>query len=144
MAAALLAFVVGGGAGWVARASLATQMSANEALRDDAVIAHKLYIKEGRHPIEVSGTDDHLLPWLSRRVGATLRAPDLIQFDLKLLGGRLLPGLIAPAALFMYENASGDRVTLYCTPVKGPRTAMIYKESDRAASVLWTQTISAG
>ena len=38
----------------------------------------------------------------SRRVG------------LKLVGGRLLPGPTGAAAFFMYENASGERYTLYC------------------------------
>src|SRR6185295_12547560 len=47
--------------------------------------------------------EQHLLPWLSRRVGTPLRAPDLASFELKLLGGRLLPGPRGPAALFMYE-----------------------------------------
>ncbi len=43
----------------------------------DALDAHKLYISEVRHPIEVKADEDHLLPWLSKRVGTTLRAPDL-------------------------------------------------------------------
>lgn len=140
IAAVLLAFVVGSGAGWMARNAWATEMSPAEALRDEAVAAHKLYTGEVRHPIEVSVNDqDHLLSWLSRRVGTTLRAPDLTKYDLKLLGGRLLPGIDAPAALFMYENASGERVTLYCTPLKTPTTAMIYKETDDTASVQWTE-----
>jgi anti-sigma factor RsiW len=139
VAATLVAFIVGSGAGWVARVAWATEMTASATLRDDAIVAHKLYTGEVRHPIEVSGSEDHLLPWLSRRVGVTLHAPDLTQFDLKLMGGRLLPGPAAPAALFMYENAAGERVTLYCTPLKGPTTAMAYKENDDAASVLWMQ-----
>ena len=134
IAAVLVAFVIGGGTGWVAHTAWMTesqQGASSDELRDDALVAHKLYTKETRHPIEVSSSEDHLLPWLSRRVGTTLRAPDLTQFDLKLLGGRLLPGPNnAPAALFMYENSAGVRVTLYCTPLKGPTTAMIYKESD--------------
>ena len=66
--------------------------------------------------------EDHLLPWLSRRVGTTLRAPDLGAFGLKLLGGRLLPGVSGPAALFMYEGASGERFTIYCSRLDAPRT----------------------
>jgi anti-sigma factor RsiW len=139
VAAAMLAFVAGSGAGWMAHNAWATEMSPSEALRDEAVTAHKLYTGEVRHPIEVSGSEDHLLPWLSRRVGTTLRAPNLAKYDLKLLGGRLLPGVSGPAALFMYESPSGERVTLYCTPLKGPTTAMIYREADNTASVQWTQ-----
>ncbi len=140
VAATLVAFVVGGGAGWVARTAFATDMSPTQALRDEAITAHKLYTGEVRHPVEVSsGEEAHLLSWLSRRVGTTLRAPDLTKYDLKLLGGRLLPGLSGPAAMFMYENASGERITLYCTPVKAPTTTLMYKASDDTASVQWIQ-----
>lgn len=136
-AAVLLAFVVGSGAGWMAHAAFATEVGASEALRDDAVIAHKLYTQERRHPIEVSGSEEHLLPWLSRRVGVTLHAPDLTALNFRLMGGRLLPGPTAPAALFMYENDAGDRVTLYCTPLKVPTAGMVYKEEEGAGSVVW-------
>ena len=57
VAAALLAFVMGGSAGWVAHTALATEMTTSEALRDDAVVAHKLYTREQRHPIEVADED---------------------------------------------------------------------------------------
>ena len=33
--------------------------------------------REVRHPIEVRAAEQHLMPWLSRRVGTNLRAPDL-------------------------------------------------------------------
>lgn len=139
VAAAALAFVVGSGAGWMARNAVASGISPLERLRNEAVTAHDLYTGEVRHPIEVSGHEDHLLPWLSKRVGTRLRPPDLSAFGFKLLGGRLLPGLSAPAALFMYENSSGERVTLYCTPLKASPTAPSYKEAAGTASVEWTQ-----
>ena len=63
-----------------------------ETFPNDALAAHRLYIGEVRHPIEVRAAEAHLLPWLSRRLGTTVRAPDLTAFDLTLLGGRLLPG----------------------------------------------------
>jgi len=138
-AAAALAFVVGSGAGWMARNAFATGLDPVEVLRGEAITAHKLYTGEVRHPIEVSGQEDHLIPWLSKRVGTTLRAPDLTAQGFRLLGGRLLPGLSAPAALFMYESANGERVTLYCTTVKSPTLPMSYREDGTAASVRWTE-----
>ncbi len=137
VAAALLAFVIGGGVGWSVRSVSASPADPLELLRREAITAHKLYIGEVRHPIEVAATEAHLLPWLSRRVGTTLRAPDLASFDLKLLGGRLLPGITAPAALFMYENPAGERVTLYATPLKTATSGLIYKEDNRVALVEW-------
>ena len=118
-AAAVVAFVIGGVAGWMARGASAAAPSAVALFTSDAIEAHKLYIGEVRHPIEVKAEEDHLLPWLSRRVGTTLRAPDLGAFGLKLLGGRLLPGISGPAALFMYEGANGERFTIYCSRLDG-------------------------
>lgn len=139
-AAVLLAFAVGGGVGWFARDASAAIASASDPIaemREEALAAHRLYIGEVRHPIEVRAEENHLLPWLSRRIGMTLRAPDLSKFDLKLLGGRLLPCVDGPAALLMYENAAGERVTLYATPLKAPRTSFRYQEDNKFGSVHW-------
>ena len=139
-AAAVMAFVVGGAAGWVARGASAAAPSTVELFTADAIEAHKLYIGEVRHPIEVKAEEDHLLPWLSRRVGTTLRAPDLGAFDLKLLGGRLLPGVDGPAALFMYEGANGERFTIYCSRLDATRTAFRYDASGSFGAVHWIES----
>lgn len=139
-AAVLLAFAAGGGVGWYARdasAAVASETDPVSTMRDEALAAHRLYIGEVRHPIEVRAEENHLLPWLSRRIGITLRAPDLSKFDMKLLGGRLLPCVDGPAALLMYENEKGERVTLYATQLKAPRTSFRYQESDKFASIHW-------
>jgi anti-sigma factor RsiW len=138
-AAAVAAFFIGGAAGWLAHGASAAAPGPVDRLTQEAVSAHKLYIGEVRHPIEVRATEDHLLPWLSRRVGTPLRAPDLAPFDLKLLGGRLLPGVAGPAALFMYETKGGERVTFYCSKLNEPRSALRYSESDKVASVRWIE-----
>jgi anti-sigma factor RsiW len=140
-AAVLLAFVAGGGVGWFAHEASAAAVTPDadpvSAMREEAFAAHRLYIGEVRHAIEVKAEENHLLPWLSRRIGTTLRAPDLSKFDLKLLGGRLLPGISAPAAQLMYENGSGERVTLYATPMKAQRSSFRYQEADKFASIHW-------
>jgi anti-sigma factor RsiW len=139
-AAILLAFAAGAGIGWFARDASAAIVAATdpiETMRDEAFAAHRLYIGEVRHPIEVRAEENHLLPWLSRRIGTTLRAPDLSKFDLKLLGGRLLPCIDGPAALLMYETAAGERVTLYATQLKAPRTSFRYQEADKFGSIHW-------
>jgi anti-sigma factor RsiW len=139
-AAVLLAFATGGGIGWFAHGASAANIASVEpadSMREEAVAAHRLYINEVRHPIEVRAEETHLLPWLSRRIGTTLRAPDLSQYDLKLLGGRLLPGPSAPAALLMYEGASGERVTLYSTPMKLPASSFRYRDGETTASIQW-------
>ena len=138
-AATVAAFIIGGVAGWMARGASAAAPDAFQTFTSEALAAHQLYIGEVRHPIEVKAEEKHLLPWLSRRVGTTLRAPDLKAFDLNLLGGRLLPGVNSPAALFMYESGSGERVTIYVSKTTEPRTSFRYKVSDKFGALRWSE-----
>jgi len=138
-AAAVAAFLIGGVAGWMARGASASAPDEFESFTNDALAAHRLYIGEVRHPIEVGATEAHLLPWLSRRVGTAIRAPELSSFDLKLLGGRLLPAMYSPAALFMYESSKGERVTLYCSKLTAASTGLRYNENEKFAAVHWIE-----
>ena len=80
----------------------------------DAAIAHAVFSPEERHPVEVEAAHaEHLVSWLSRRVGTELKAPDFAVLGFELLGGRLLTGESGPVAQFMYQDGSGRRVTLY-------------------------------
>jgi anti-sigma factor RsiW len=139
-AAAIAAALIGGVAGWLAHGASAAAPSGLEQFTSEALSAHKLYTAEVRHPIEVRAGEEHLLPWLSRRVGTTLRAPDLESYSLKLLGGRLLPGPNGPAALFMYETPAGERYTFYCSRSKAERTALRYSAAGAAGAVLWVES----
>jgi anti-sigma factor RsiW len=140
VAAAAIAFLLGGVAGWIARDASAIAPKQLDAFASDALSAHRLYIAEVRHPIEVKAGETHLVPWLSKRVGTALRAPDLGRFGLKLLGGRLLPGPNGPAALFMYEGANGERFTLYGSPQKQPQTSFRYTVIDKFAAIHWIES----
>ena len=61
IAATLMAFIVGGGVGWLARGATASP-SALQTLTVDALDAYQLYVVEVRHPVEVPGSErSHLL-----------------------------------------------------------------------------------
>lgn len=139
VAATVAAFIIGGVVGWMVRDASATAPDASQNFANEALAAHRLYSGEVRHPIEVAAGENHLLPWLSRRVGTQLRAPDLTAFDFRLLGGRLLPSASGPAALFMYESGSGERVTLYCAQVKEAPAGLRYLAADNFAAVHWVE-----
>ena len=80
----------------------------------DAAIAHAVFVPEKRHAVEVAASDEaHLVQWLTRRLGAPVKAPVLLDAGFRLLGGRLLPGADAPRAQFMYEDVEARRLTLY-------------------------------
>lgn len=137
-AAVLLAFVGGGFGGWFARGASETVPTARARVTQDALEAHAIYVVEVRHPVEVVGSErDHLVTWLSKRLGHVIRLPDLSGIGLKLVGGRLLPGPDTPAAFFMYEGASGERFTLYVAPLKAAQTSLRYAARDKLGSFFW-------
>ena len=139
VAAVLLAFLAGGGAGWFGRGFLDGAGPARP-VTVEAFEAHRLYISEVRHPIELKAGESHLNRWLSRRVGYEMPTPNLDPFGLKLLGGRLLPGNAGrAAALYMYETASGERFTVYCRRDQGPQSALRYRASGPIGSIFWIE-----
>jgi anti-sigma factor RsiW len=131
-AAVLAAFLLGGGAGWFGR-GFVDGAGPTRAVTVEAFEAHRLYIGEVRHPIEVKAGESHLNRWLSRRVGYEMPTPNLDPYGLKLLGGRLLPGNAGrAAALYMYESASGERFTIYSRRDQAPQSGPI-------GSVFWIE-----
>lgn len=137
IAATLAAFVIGGGAGWLARGATAGP-SAAQTLTLDALDAHRLYVVEVRHPVEVAGSERaHLQQWLSKRVGYEVRAPELDGTGLKLVGGRLLPGPQAPAAFLMYESGNGERFTLYSSRAATKAAQMRYATHNSDGALSW-------
>lgn len=141
-AAAVIAFAVGAGAGWAARdlSPLGRNTDAARALAMAAIEAHRLYVAEVRHPVEVRADEAHLVPWLSRRVGSKLKAPDLRPEGLKLLGGRLLSGPRGATAFLMYQGAGGERVTLTTARSKKEgETAFQWRSKDGIGAVAWLE-----
>jgi len=137
-AAAIVAFVVGGTAGWMARGVSAAAPTGVDVFAGEALDAHKLYVVEVRHPVEVPGSERaHMTQWLSKRLGENLRVPDLQSIDLKLVGGRLLPGPTGAAAFYMYESPSGERFTIYCAKADTPETALRYTGGEKVAAFYW-------
>jgi len=137
IAATLVAFIAGGSVGWVARGEAASP-SALQNFTEDALDAHRLYVVEVRHPVEVPGSErDHLQQWLTKRCGWDVRAPELTGAGLKLVGGRLLPGPTGPASFLMYESATGERFTLYCGRTSDREMALRYTTGTQNAAYYW-------
>lgn len=111
-----LGVAIGGIAGWqlnAVRMDVAQKAEVPGFVRR-AAVAHAVYSPEVRHPVEVGADqEEHLVAWLSKRLGAPLRAPHLDDAGYFLVGGRLLPGENGPVAHFMYQSKQGTRFTLY-------------------------------
>ncbi|TPI80004.1 anti-sigma factor [Mesorhizobium sp. B2-8-9] len=117
-AAAAVVLAVGGLGGYVAGIdSVSRGDDGDDQLAEQAIAAHVLYAAEKRHAVEVPASDkDHLQTWLSNRVGLKLVAPDLAAEGFQLVGGRLLPaGGQGKAAMLLYEDAKGERISLFVT-----------------------------
>jgi anti-sigma factor RsiW len=134
---------IGGMAGWQlhdARPRVALSADVGAAMARRAAIAHAVYSPEIRHPVEVGADQEaHLVAWLSKRLGAPLRAPKLDAVGYSLVGGRLLPGDNGPVAHFMYQYKEGTRVTLYVrTEAVGNReTAFRYAQEGNVRVFYW-------
>ena len=109
--------LLGGLAGYVLRGATPPPTATTAALPRQAAVAHAVYTPEVRHPVEVGADQEaHLVGWLSKRLGAQLKPPQLDAAGYQLVGGRLLPGASGEVALFMYEDVAKHRLTLYVQP----------------------------
>jgi anti-sigma factor RsiW len=137
MAAALLLVLMGGMAGWFLKGGTAPVTVAD--LGQQALDAHSVYAVEVRHPVEVPGTDrDHLQAWLTKRVGTAFTVPDLTDEGYALLGGRLLSGDKGPAAMLMYEDKQGQRLSVVlAAPGTDMETALKVQEQGKLIACTW-------
>ena len=137
-AASLLLALAAGSAGWALRGAhddttvaVAPPPATDFAAR--AAIAHAVYSPEVKRPVEVDGAhEDQLVTWLSRRMGAPMKAPHLQSLGYELEGGRLLPGDRGPVAQFMYRDTAGHRLTLYVSNEKPAATKGLANADPRA------------
>ena len=138
--ASLLA--VGAGGGWEARgldgppARMVATTLPDET--SDAIAAHRVFVVETAHPVEVGAAQQaHLVQWLSRRVGQKLTVPDLSAQGYELMGGRVLPSGGGTAAQFMYEDGTGGRLTIYVKADAGQDTAFRFERSGGYSAFSW-------
>jgi anti-sigma factor RsiW len=137
-----LGALVGGVAGWNLRPERPALQAAPDStvIARRAAIAHATYSPEVRHPVEVGADDEqHLVNWLSKRLGVKVRAPRLDEAGMSLVGGRLLPGDTGPVAQFMYQTQNGRRLTLYVRTeaARNRETAFRYARENNVGVFYW-------
>lgn len=134
-ASALLALGLAGG--WAGHARLGAPAPA-PALADAALTAHRTYVVEVVHPVEVPASQrDHMDSWMSKRIGAPVSPPDLSASGFALMGGRVLPAGERAAGLYMYENAQGLRITLYVAQQEAGDSAFRFGGDRQTESLHW-------
>ena len=140
-AAGLIA--VGAGAGWMANGWLGAESLPPfrqvhwRSIAQEALQAHRTFAPEVRRPVEVTGDSGELASWISRRLGRRLPVPDLSAKGFALVGGRVLPGSTGTAALIMYQDDSGARVTVYIQSAEPGRSAMRFLRTSDLLAFYW-------
>jgi len=114
MAAGFAIALLGGAAGWLGHGQYQATERIAQPLPRQAAVAHVVYSPDIKRPVEVTAEqEDQLVKWLSKRLGTPVSPPKLGALGYELIGGRLLPGNSGPVAQFMYQDSSGQRLTLY-------------------------------
>ncbi|MBV1708114.1 MAG: anti-sigma factor [Hyphomicrobiales bacterium] len=115
LAASLALVVAGAGIGWAGNSWMQARRPVLANSFAAAFAAYRTFVPEKLHPVEVRAeAGSRLVTWLSNRVGRPLLVPDLSGEGFTLMGGRLLPaGQGEPAAMLMYVDDLGHRLTLY-------------------------------
>lgn len=140
-AAAVVALLaIGAAGGWLGR-DLASSSGDRQSppLTALAASAYLTYVAEMRHPVEVPGEERaHLQQWLSKRLHQDVQVPLLSAVDYEFLGGRLLPAGDGVAGQLMYQNAGGNRVTLYFRRAVADRDSQFrYVVEDGLSTFYW-------
>lgn len=129
--AAVAAYLcIGGLVGWQVNnmVSDSNARQIEQHLTRPAAFAHYVYASEQKHPVEVSAQQEqHLINWLSNRLHTRIKAPNLLQHNYELVGGRLLPSTNRMAAQFMYEAKNGKRITLYVRRIKNAKVDTMFR-----------------
>lgn len=141
IAAMLAPLAVGVALGWGGARWTGDGTGGADSLLASAIRAHDTYVVEVVHPVEVPASDEaHMTKWLSKRVGQQLAVPDLTADGFHLVGGRVLPDTRGAAALMMYEDDQGQRLTLYIAPEpRQPETALRFADTGPTRGVWWVE-----
>ncbi len=147
VAGLLLTGALAGGAGawhWQERQMAALQVKlaggTAQGWVQRAARAHAVYTVEPRHPVEVKAQEEHLSRWLTRRIEVPVKLFDLHALGFDLVGGRLLPDGPGKSAQLMYQDAQGQRVTVYLRkPEDGTEAAFRYEQQGELGLFYWVE-----
>ncbi len=73
----------------------------------------------------------------SKRLGRAVTTPDLTAYGFRLMGGRLLPAGSESAAMLMYDDDQGTRLTLFVKTDEKAETSFQFVEEDGISAFFW-------
>jgi anti-sigma factor RsiW len=138
--AAAASLVVGVAIGWQLRGEMLQEAGTPVTFQRQAALTHALYAADANRPVEIwANEEERLVRWLSKRLSFQLRAPNLNTVGFSLVGGRLVAGNEKPGAMFMYENADKQRISLLVRKdaERSRETAFRYAQEDGVSVFYW-------
>lgn len=140
-AAALLLFVIGGGAGWFLHSQLNPPLSEDDFLTAQLASAYGFYAAERDYPVDY--TVERLADfdaWINRSFKHSVPPPDLASFRYSFAGGRRVPTASAPVGLFEFENDDQQRVSVFFWPKNAQARSMPkWTDNDSSSIKIWVQ-----
>ncbi|WP_242167314.1 MULTISPECIES: anti-sigma factor [unclassified Pseudomonas] len=124
----LIAISLGGIGGWHAREATQPAMLPMA----DAMQAFRLFAQDGIMPADYNAQNSgSMQAWLDRYFNQAHRLPDLSQSGFKPVSGRLLTTEQGAAAMVLYEDGQGRRISFYIRP-PGPENGFLPRGSRSA------------
>jgi anti-sigma factor RsiW len=138
--AAAASLALGVAIGWLVRGEMLQLEGTPVTFQRQAALTHALYATDVNRPVEIwANEEERMVRWLSKRLSFPLRAPNLNGVGFALVGGRLVAGNEKPGALFMYENADKQRISLLVRKdaENSRETAFRYAQEDGVGVFYW-------
>lgn len=111
----VLALGIGGIGGWQGHQLVAG--NSGVAPMTDALQAYRMFAQQGIMPADFKvERNADLQAWLDRYFTDARRLPDLASAGFKAVGARLLSTDQGPAAMVLYQDSAGRRVSFYVRP----------------------------
>lgn len=123
----VLALVIGGGGGWLVHSLAAPERYTGiAALEHEAANNHLVYAEDHHHPVELGPAQrEELIRWVSSRLRHPVMLPELASLGYRFIGGRLVATKDGAAALFLYDDQRGERLSILVRPMRADRTTPI-------------------
>ncbi|HTH97405.1 MAG TPA: anti-sigma factor [Stellaceae bacterium] len=116
-AAAVILLLIGGTGGWVLRGNLPPDRANMNAIAQEAMDSFSVYGADHERPVELGPADKaQLAGWVASVLRHDVTIPDLSAAGYHFMGGRVVPTSHGPAALFMYDDAKGNRIAMLARP----------------------------
>jgi hypothetical protein len=105
---------------------------------DEAAAAHTVFAADPAHPIEIGWENrPELMAWINRKLHRTVSVPDLSAQGYRLIGERVPSTMIGRAAMLVYDDDHGGRITVFPQPMRSDVAPMQPVRAGAANGYAW-------